>query len=75
MSLKLKKLVFVLVCYLLLLAGNAPAGVVRVFMPPILRPVAFPGLYGKVACTSSPGATLRLKTSIGSSLSPPGGLQ
>lgn len=43
MSLKLKKLVFVLVCYLLLLAGNAPAGVVRVFMPADIKAGRFSG--------------------------------
>jgi general secretion pathway protein N len=43
MSLKLKKLVLVLVCYLLLLAGNAPAGVVRVFMPADIKAGRFSG--------------------------------
>lgn len=43
MSLKLKQLVLVLVCYLLLLAGNTPAGVVRVFMPADIKAGRFSG--------------------------------
>jgi general secretion pathway protein N len=75
MSLKLKKLVLVLVCYLLLLAGNAPAGVVRVLCLPILRPVAFSGLLARSRVQLTWRNALRLKTSIGSSLSPPGDRQ